>query len=38
LIGSVNNNLRLFRLALVWRRNYLVYSSRHRRAWLFWNS
>jgi hypothetical protein len=38
LIGSVNGNLSLFRLARLSRRNYLVYLSRHRHAWPFWNS
>ena len=38
LIGSVDSNLRLFRLAHVPRRNYLVYNPGHRRAWLFWTS
>jgi hypothetical protein len=38
LIGSVDSNLRLFRLARVPRRNYLVYNPGHRRAWLLWNS
>ena len=38
LIGSVNSNLRLFRLARVRRRDYLIYNSGYRRAWLFWNS
>jgi hypothetical protein len=38
LIGSVNGNLSLFRLARLRRRNYLVYNSGRRRAWPFRNS
>ncbi len=38
LVGTVNTNLCLFRLARTWRRNDFVHSSKHYGAWLFWSS
>jgi len=37
-VGPVNGNLRLFRLARTWRWDDFVDGPRHRDAWLFWNS
>src|ERR1700686_5623251 len=37
MIGPVNSNLRLFRLALTWGNDF-VYGSGHRGTWLFWNT
>jgi hypothetical protein len=38
LIGSINGNLRPFRLARACGRYDFVDGSGHSRAWLFWNS
>lgn len=37
-VGPINRNLRLFRLARTWRRDNFVDDSGHRGTWLLWNS